>query len=154
MLASDRFAALLSRGHRLCRNPSVTWRDLASEPFIALSHDTSVRLYTDRAFAQADITVETIIECANSATVGGLVASGLGVSALPSLVHPLMNLAGLVSRRLTGPVVSRDLCIVTRTGRVLSPAAAELVAHLVTKAPEIMSQAKLALQHAPALREP
>lgn len=134
-LATDRFTALLPKKHLLSRRRSVTWADLAAYPLITLSNDTSVRLYTDKAFAKAGVTVASVTECSSSATVGGLVAAGLGVSALPTLVHALVTLAGLVTRDLTDPPVTRTISVISRSGERLSPAAARLVEHLLAATP-------------------
>ncbi len=142
-LVSDRFAGLLPRNHPLCRRRSVTWKDLSCEPFIALSRDTGVRAYTDHAFVLIGATVDTFAECSNPATAAGLVAAGLGVSALPVLVHRVIDLAGLVSRRLVDPIVDRKLAIITRSGHALSPSAAAFATHLARIAPAITDGLKL-----------
>ena len=62
------------------------------------------------------------MEAGNVATVGGLVAAGLGVTALPALVKALMSFASLTHRPLVEPVVERRLDIVTVADRPVSPA--------------------------------
>jgi hypothetical protein len=46
------------------------------------------------------------------------------VSALPAAVLPLTGFAGVVSRKLTDPIIDRRLGIITRRGCTLSPPAA------------------------------
>ena len=62
----------------------MSWAELARQPFIALGADSSVRRLTDQAFASAGARVDHLVEARNVTTVGGLVAAGLGVSALPA----------------------------------------------------------------------
>ena len=83
--------------------------------------DSSVRHLTDQAFATADARIEHLVEARNVSTVGGLVAAGLGVSALPGLVWNLIGVAGLARRPITGPVVDREFAVITAAGRPLSP---------------------------------
>lgn len=119
----DRFHAALPPDHPLAAHDHLTWAELASEPFIAIGADSSVRLFTDRAFTWSGSTPAHVIEAGNVATVGGLVAARLGTSALPALVRALMSFADLAHRPLTTPVVDRRLSLVLPAARALSPAA-------------------------------
>ncbi|MGD6027670.1 LysR substrate-binding domain-containing protein, partial [Xanthomonas citri pv. citri] len=65
--------------------------------------------------------------CAFLGTAGNLVASGLGITALPRLTLPLLGHPGLVWRRLERPVMRRQMGVVTRIGRTLAPAAQALL---------------------------
>ncbi|MFC5826004.1 LysR family transcriptional regulator [Nonomuraea insulae] len=123
-LIRDRFRAVLPQSHPLAARDEVTWEDLAAEPFLAVGPESSVRRLTDAAFEQAGAMVTPAAEAGNVATVGGLVAAGLGVSAMPALVLPLLGPGHVVHRELVGPVVERRLDIVVRARRALPPAAA------------------------------
>ncbi|MEO3888336.1 LysR family transcriptional regulator [Nonomuraea sp. B5E05] len=123
-LIRDRFRAVLPESHPLADRDEVTWEDLAAEPFLAVGPESSVRRLTDAAFEQAGAVVTPAAEAGNVATVGGLVAAGLGVSAMPALVLPLLGPGHVVHRELTGPAVERRLDIVVRARRTLPPAAA------------------------------
>src|SRR5262249_46666116 len=90
-LVLDRFYAAVPPGHRLAAQPTVTWSDLVAEPFVAIGVGSSVRSFTDAAFERARVRVARMVEAANVATVGGLVAAGLGLSALPALVRALIS---------------------------------------------------------------
>lgn len=119
----DRFVAVLPESHPLTEGAEVSWQDLAGEPFLAVGQDSSVRRLTDAAFAQIDAHAAPAAEAASVATVGGLVAAGLGVSAMPALVLPLMGTGPIVSRPLVAPEVDRRLDIVLRARRPLPQAA-------------------------------
>lgn len=126
-LIRDRFRAVLPERHPLAERDELTWEDLAAEPFLAVGPESSVRRLTDAAFAQAGTAATPSAEASNVATVGGLVAAGLGVSALPALVLPLLGPGRIVHRELVGPVVERRLDIVVRARRTLPPAAASFL---------------------------
>lgn len=123
-LIRDRFRAVLPEGHPLAERDELTWEDLATEPFLAVGPESSVRRLTDAAFAQVGAGAAPAAEASNVATVGGLVAAGLGVSALPALVLPLLGPGRVVHRELVAPVVERRLDVVVRARRTLPPAAA------------------------------
>ncbi|WP_329443111.1 LysR family transcriptional regulator [Streptomyces canus] len=118
-LVRDRFVAVLPEGHPLADRSEVTWDDLARQPFLAVGRDSSVRRLTDAAFAQIDAHAAPAAEAGSIATVGGLVTAGLGVSAMPGLVLPLMGAGRIVCRPLVDPVVDRRLDIALRARRTL-----------------------------------
>jgi DNA-binding transcriptional LysR family regulator len=130
-LISDRFYALLPPGHPLAARDRLTWSQLARGAFVALGPESSVRRYTDAGFAEAGTPVAHLLEARGAGTVAGLVAAGLGVSALPGLVWRLIPAEGLVRRPLTGPVVRRRLVVLWAADRPLAPAARALRDHLV-----------------------
>jgi LysR family transcriptional regulator, carnitine catabolism transcriptional activator len=129
-IAVDEFSCVFPRGHRFRAEGTdaaesdspLPWSDLHDEPFIAFDPTSSVRSHVDRAFAAAGATPATVTEARNIAAVGGLVAAGLGVSAVPSLVLPLLEFARLEHRPLTGPDVTRSIGVVTDPRRPRAPA--------------------------------
>jgi LysR family transcriptional regulator, carnitine catabolism transcriptional activator len=126
-IAVDEFSCVFPTGHRFGAESAeagaaLTWSDLHDEPFIAFDPTSSVRSHVDRAFAAAGATPATVTEARNIAAVGGLVAAGLGVSAVPSLVLPLLEFARLDHRSLTGPEVTRSIGVVTDPRRPRAPA--------------------------------
>lgn len=122
-LVQDRFVAVLPENHPLAERPEVTWEDLAREPFLAVGPQSSVRRLTDAAFAQVDVHAAPAAEAGSVATVGGLVAAGLGVTAMPALVLPLLGGGPVVHRPLVGPTVDRRLDVAVRAHRPLPLAA-------------------------------
>lgn len=122
-LLSDRFIALLPADHPLALRQHITWDDLADLPFIGMSRTTSVRQRLETVQAQLRRRPNNLCEVEHLATVAGMVAAGLGVSAVPSLCLPVMLREGLVWRPLTSPGVERRLGLITRAGRSLSVAA-------------------------------
>jgi DNA-binding transcriptional LysR family regulator len=122
-LVRDRFVAVLPPGHELAGQDEVAWEELARHPHLAVGRDSSVRRLADATFAQIDAHVAPAAEAGSVATVGGLVAAGLGVSAMPALVLPLLGTGSFVSRPLVRPVVHRRLDVVMRARRTVPLAA-------------------------------
>ena len=129
-LAEDRVLAVLPPGHRYASRPELPWADLATERFIAFSPDSSIRRLTDLGFAQAGVEPETLVETRAVATAGGMIAAGLGISAMPELVLPLLSFTRLTTRPLEGPAITRKLALHLRPGETLHPAARQLADHL------------------------
>jgi DNA-binding transcriptional LysR family regulator len=130
VIVRDRFVAVLPESHPLASRRAVTWAALADEPFIAMSVGSSVRALTDVAMAEAGVTPTTVVEARNIATAGGIIAAGLGVSAFPELVLPLLSSSTTVTRALREPVVHREIAIITSAATALSPPAQRFVAAL------------------------
>ncbi len=134
-LHSDRLMAVLPEHHPLAEHRSLRWSELADEPFIAMSRDSSVRRLTDLAFSKAGSAPTTLIEGRNVATAGGMIKAGLGVSAMPELVRPLLAFAPLAYRELRDPSISRNIAALTRPDMPASPPARRfldaLSAHMV-----------------------
>jgi DNA-binding transcriptional LysR family regulator len=95
-----------------------------------MSAGSSVRQLTDLAMARADVSPTTVVEARNIATAGGIIAAGLGVSAFPELVLPLMSSTNIETRALTGPTTYRDISVITPADTALSPPAQRFVERL------------------------
>jgi DNA-binding transcriptional LysR family regulator len=126
-LVSDDFVLVCRADDPFAAQTEIGWQAFADRPFIAMAPTSSVRAMTDAAFLQTGLTAKPLYECSHLATTVSLVAAGLGVTALPNLTLPLVNAAGLVTRRLKDPVMRRSIGALTRTGRSLSPAAQQFL---------------------------
>lgn len=130
-LASDVFVLLLPSGHELARaRGSVGWAQVAGLPHISMPPGTSVRQYTDEAMLTQRIRFAPRYEVEHLATIAAMVASGLGVSALPELAAQVVRRPEVVWRKLNAPLQRRPIGLVTRRGRRLSQAAERMVALL------------------------
>jgi len=123
-LLSDRHHFICKPDHPLARRKQVRWRELAGLPFIAPTHDFMRRLEPELAAAgQAAPLVLPVHQVSYMTTALGLVAAGLGVTAVPSYAAPLVQGHGLAMRPLVDPVFYREVCIFSAAARSLSPAA-------------------------------
>jgi LysR family transcriptional regulator, carnitine catabolism transcriptional activator len=135
-LLSDELIAVFPRSHPLANaarstsSARTTWRALAKFPFVAMSRDSSVRHLTEQAFARNGLVLEPAFEAKYMSTAIGIIAHGLGVGTLPSSAVAMVRQAGLSHAEIRAPVMKRQIGIMTRRGRSLSPAAEALVAAL------------------------
>ena len=127
-LASDGFVLLIPASHPLAaaRGP-LRWVDVASLTHISMPLPTSVRQYADAALLQHRVRFEPVYELEHLASITAMVASGLGVAALPELAAAVATMPGVVRRPMVEPDISRPIGLVTRRYRNLSPAATALV---------------------------
>lgn len=131
-IAADAFAAVLPAGHPLAAQEELQWADLEGQPFVAFERISSIRGYVDRVLAETGTRTGALTEARNIGAVAGLVAAGLGLSAAPSLVLPMMMFADVVVRPLVAPVVERDICLIHDPRRPMSRAARGLMQLLLS----------------------
>jgi DNA-binding transcriptional LysR family regulator len=70
-----------------------------------------------------------------------MVEAGVGVAPLPSLAWPAVDHPVLTFRKLVAPVIERDLYLIKRVGRDLSPAGRALHRGILSAAQAIRDRA-------------
>ncbi|WP_077036528.1 LysR family transcriptional regulator [Pelomonas sp. KK5] len=125
-LLEERFVLACRREHPLAKRRSVTWKDLAAYDYITVAKSSGNRLLLDQALAGVPGRPDSIYEAEHVTTMLGLVEAGLGIAAVPSLAMPGKDHPLLVSVPLTEPAVTRQVGLIRRKGRTLSPAAQQL----------------------------
>ncbi|WP_129142008.1 LysR family transcriptional regulator [Modicisalibacter coralii] len=122
----DRFVAAVPRQSSLAGQAVVTWAQLLAQPFVALQRPSQVRLMLERHLQTRGMTLPVAFESHQLATVGRMVSSGLGVSAVPALCIEQMASMGVCCLPLTDPVIERSVGVLTRADQALSVAASAL----------------------------
>lgn len=103
----------------------ITWKQLAALPLVTVKPGYGVRLRIDAAAESAGVQLNIVHEVALLTTAVAMAASGLGVAVVPaSLIGAGSPLA---VRRLTRPAVPRNVAVVHKQERSLSPAAKAFV---------------------------
>jgi LysR family transcriptional regulator, carnitine catabolism transcriptional activator len=138
-LISDEFGLVCPIDDPLAEGHPLPWSIFADRPFVAMVPESSVRLMTDAAFLQAEMSIAPRYECAFLGTAAHLVATGLGLTAFPRYAMTLTKLPNLVWRPLDRPLMVRSMGAVIRVGRTLSPSAVEFLAVLKRAAEELAS---------------
>ena len=126
-LFDDRFIAVIPTSHPLSAQSVVRWPDLLEDDFIILQRPSSVRLLVESKLESQGMTLNPQYETHQLATIGRMVATGLGVSVVPSLCLRQMEELGALCRPLEAPIVNRRVGILTRRRYPLSTGARELV---------------------------
>ncbi len=125
-LFRDRFVAVVPADSRLAERARLGWATLMTRDFIALQRPSMVRRLLEQQLQSRGVTLPAAFECHQLATVGRMVASGLGVSAVPSLCIAQMQELGAVCVPLEDPVIERDVGVLTWNNHELSVAALAL----------------------------
>jgi DNA-binding transcriptional LysR family regulator len=125
-LMQERFVLACRREHPLAKKRSVKWSELSPYDFMSVGKSSGNRLLMDLALANVPDRPQCVFEARHVQTLLGLVEAGLGIAAVPQLAMATDASTSLVAVPLTHPVVNRQLGLITRRGRSLSPAAAHL----------------------------
>lgn len=107
---SDPFVAIVPRDHRLAARNSVQWEDFHGEDFVGFNSVTSIAPMVRRALVRVGAETNEVQTADTIPAVGGMVAAGMGITAVPQLVVPLMNFNDLVSIPIT-PTIQRKLVL-------------------------------------------
>jgi LysR family transcriptional regulator, carnitine catabolism transcriptional activator len=138
-IGDDRTVAVAPTGHPLAVAATTSWRQWARHPAVG---------YRAGPEPPAGVRTEVAYEADTAATVVALVASGLGVAAMPLSALPLTAQDSIAVIPLTHPIVSRPLAVVTRTVPAIAPGAEALWGILRTVRFDPLNR------QAPVLRDP
>ncbi|RAU47452.1 MULTISPECIES: LysR family transcriptional regulator [unclassified Pseudomonas] len=139
LLMEERYVIACRNDHPLAGRTSVTWAEAYQHDYITLDRSSGNRLVMDRALPGLRAAKESICEARHVTTVLGLVEAGLGVAAVPSIAMPVSPHPILASVALTEPEVVRQMGLLKRRGRTLTPAALELE-RLIRELPERLAR--------------
>ena len=82
-LYQEEFVAVVPKSHHLAAQRRVTWSELCQSPFVTLQAPSAIRLLIDEYCQQRDLRLDIKVECHQITSISSLVASGIGVSAIP-----------------------------------------------------------------------
>lgn len=130
-LFDDAFLAVLPPGHTHAGCDEITWPRLLESDFITLQRPSTFRDLMERQLSEQGLVPRIAFDAHHLSTVGRMVATGLGVGAVPALCREQMMELGASCARLVDPVISRQVGILTRRRHGLSVAAEELKQMLI-----------------------
>lgn len=125
-LRRDHLALVLAHGHALAGRRQVRWAQLEGHAVITVRPGYGIRPLIDATAARAGIVLNVVHEVAFLATALWMADIGLGAAIMPSAYAARGAHPGRVVLPLGGPRVSRDVALVGKRGRSLSPAAERL----------------------------
>lgn len=111
-------------GHPWASRKRISYRELAQEPFVVREEGSGTRLWTDDWFRSRGITIRARLELGSNEAVKQAVRGGFGLAVLSAHAVLLEWEQGLLTPlRVDGFPLPSRWHLVTRTGRLLSPAA-------------------------------
>lgn len=131
-LFEDRFGLVCRSDHRYAqgRRP-LRWPNLAADEFIGFTADTGIGAYLRQHAKRADLFADSGNEVSNTSSLSAVLSWTGGYSVLPALAAARITGQGLVFRALSSPTLTRQVHLVTRKLRSLSPSSELLVGYLL-----------------------
>lgn len=126
-LVEDEMRLITPPRHRLARETTFRWSDLAGESVIGFEAGSAVREVVDRAAAGAGVTLDVVMELRSIQSIQQMVAAGVGVG----FVSRLSDSKKLPSLTPKGEPLVRELAIVRRSDHTPSTAVAEFERRLL-----------------------
>ena len=126
-LIEDRMCVVCLRDSPLARRRGVAWSEIASHPTVTVRKGSGIRTLIDDTLGRLGLSFEPTYEVSYLATALSLTFHGLGISVLPAYLTRSFHGGRLAAIRLVNPVVTRNLCVVTRRGASVSPAAQSFI---------------------------
>lgn len=125
-LTTDEFLVVLHAEDPLVRLPELRWTDLADRRLIGPQRGNPIRDRLESELARNGIVLpldKAMQEVALPLTIIGMVEAELGVAIMTSAVVRLVKSMGLIVRTPTEPHIKREVSVIQKRGRSLSPAA-------------------------------
>ncbi|HEY2857969.1 MAG TPA: LysR family transcriptional regulator [Terracidiphilus sp.] len=132
-LYQDYLAAWVPASHPLAKQPETTLRELAAYELILPNRESSVRRIVESAMARERANFSLQHETNYMPTALAMVRSGLGVAILPESAAEASS-KDVVRVPIRKPTMKRQICLLERADRTLSPAAMKFVQTLKTEA--------------------
>lgn len=126
-LIEDRMCVVCLRDSPLARRRGIAWSEIASHPTVTVRKGSGIRALIDDTLGRLGLPFEPTYEVSYLATALSLTFHGLGISVLPAYLTRYFHGGRLAAIGLVNPVVTRSLCVVTRRGASMSPAARSFV---------------------------
>ncbi len=123
-LGKESLLLLVPENHRLARKASVRWSELGSEKFLLLHEEHSLSKLVRRFLAANKLRPEIVLQGAQLVTMASMVAAGLGVTVIPSMMTETKFIKGCVPIPFTRPEPTRELILLRNPLRFESKAAA------------------------------
>jgi len=122
-LRKEKLVLICHPKHPLAKAQNVDLKDLARQKFIAFEPDIPTRKAIDKAFKDAGIDVETVMEFDNIETVKRAVEIDAGISIVPATtVSQEVAKHTLEAIEIDNGALNRPLAVIYKKSKVLSPA--------------------------------
>jgi DNA-binding transcriptional LysR family regulator len=125
-LNTDEFLVVIHPEDPLMKRSELRWTDLADCKLIGPQRGNPIRDRLENELARNGIMLpfgKAMQEVALPLTIIGMVEGGLGVAIMTSAVTRLATSMGLVVRTPTEPYIKREVSLIQKRARSLSPAA-------------------------------
>lgn len=132
-LVRDHLSLVCTRDHPLADLAQIRWSDLDGLPINTVRPGYGIRPLIDLSAAQAGIALNVVNEVTFLSTALWMAGCGLSAAIMPAAYVTYSRDPNLLTKLLIEPQVSRDISVVTKRGRSLSPASRRFINLLQTE---------------------
>lgn len=126
-ILKGRLAAVgINTGAFAARN-QMSWDELSAHPTIAMRSETMIRTHIDASLAKLGKSFKPTLEVSLFNSALSLAAAGIGIAIQPEYIVSPEQFPTLVTKPLVRPSLTRQISLIRRTNRSLSPAATRFV---------------------------
>jgi len=138
LLLTDRYGVVYRSPHALdtVAEP-LRWNDVSAHTMIAVNRSNGIRVLVDRHSGIPSACKNPVYEVGSVSTLQGLLEQGFGYAVLPALAARPMIGRGLQFKPLSRPRLQRNLYVVKKKGRTLTPAATAMLEAMATSLAQI-----------------
>ena len=123
-LIADRYGVICHPDHPIAeRSRAPKWKELPSRDYVAFSHDTDVGSFLAAHVGEMALLEGEHDEVSGTTALFALLSMGGSYSIVPALATKAGDFPKLVFRELAAPVLVREIFLVTRRLRTMSPTA-------------------------------
>jgi LysR family transcriptional regulator, hydrogen peroxide-inducible genes activator len=123
-LGKEALLVLLPNQHHLAKKKKISWSDLKSEKFLLLHEVHCLSAQVCQLLASHNLRPELALRGAQLATIGQMVATGMGISVVPQMMVEHQLPGGCVALPFTPPAPTREINLLRNPLRLETRAAA------------------------------
>lgn len=129
-VGTEDFFVILPPEHPLRRKRGIELCDLAQVPLVSFPADSRTRRLIESAVTSIGVVLDHSVTVTQFATLVSFVAAGVGAAIVPSGILLQARNAGLETRPIVSPAVSRELGVIWLADREMSPSTVGFFASL------------------------
>lgn len=131
-LLEDRYGVVCAPEYPLAQSSNpLRWGDLPPKDYVAFSADTGIGSFLAANVGHTPPYRAPHDEASSTTSLYALLSLGNRYSVIPALAAKAGEIPALAYRELTEPVLTREICLITRRLRSISPSAKRILAILL-----------------------
>lgn len=132
-LLEDRYGIVCLPDYPLAQSSvPLRWADLPSKDYVAFSADTGIGSFLTASAGHMPLFSEQHDEVSSTTSLYALLSLGDRYSIIPALAAKAGEIPALTYHELTEPALIREICLITRRLRSISPSAKRILDILLT----------------------
>lgn len=121
---------IVSRTHPLASRKQISLKELEEEPFISYSQPNGLQSIIAQILAEAGVHVNVVSRAEQGSTIAGMVAAGFGVSILPEIPLPPLDICRLTTDEALPP---RPFYLAVNSGRYRPAAVRRFIDYILSQ---------------------